>query len=154
MPGEGVSTWKLRLDGSSPELIVKGCGAATDISPDGKYLLMTVLSARERQGIFSVALSDKTCSAVIPDVASFLPRFSSDGKSIIYTLSERGGVAVNRQEWSGGKPAGKSLIVAQLPFAFPQSAGGNAYDLARDLSKIVYVRQSGQYDLYLLSSKP
>jgi hypothetical protein len=38
-----------------------------------------------------------------------------------------------------------------LPFAFPQQTNGNAYDVARDLSKIVYVKPGGQYDLYLLS---
>jgi hypothetical protein len=44
-------------------------------------------------------------------------------------------------------------MVVKLPFAFAQSAGGNAYDIAVDLSKVVYVRPSGQFDLYLLSIK-
>ena len=152
-PDEGQSTWKMGLDGSAPELIVKGCGAAVDITPDDKYLLMTVLSDRQQSGIFAISLSGKKCTAVVPDVATFLPRFSSDGKSVIYTMSERGEVTVNRQGWSGGRAIGKAQLVTRLPFAFPQAVRGNAYDLARDLSKIVYVRPSGQYDLYLLSNK-
>jgi hypothetical protein len=55
--------------------------------------------------------------------------------------------------WSDGKVVGKSQVVSKLPFAFAQSSNGNTYNVARDLSKIVYVRPSGQFDLYLLSQK-
>jgi len=44
-------------------------------------------------------------------------------------------------------------VVLKLPFAFAQEFGGNAYDIARDLSKIVYARPGGQFDVYLLSRK-
>jgi hypothetical protein len=42
-------------------------------------------------------------------------------------------------------------MVLKLPFAFAQRFSGNAYDIARDLSKIVYVRPGGQFDVYLMS---
>jgi hypothetical protein len=69
---------------------------------------------------------------------------------VIYTLSSKGEVTLNRLPWHDGK-AGKPEAVVRLPFAFPQQTNGNAYDVARDLSKIVYVKPGGQYDLYLLS---
>jgi hypothetical protein len=41
----------------------------------------------------------------------------------------------------------------KLPFAFSQFLGGNAYDVSGDLSRIVYARPGGQFDLYLLSHR-
>jgi hypothetical protein len=55
--------------------------------------------------------------------------------------------------WIDGKVTGNPQTVLNLPFAFAQRFGGNAYDIARDLSKIVYTRPGGQFDLYLLSRK-
>lgn len=146
------SIWKLKSDGSSPEFFAKGCGFVIDVSPDGKYLLTSTID-RDPTGIFALRIADKTCIPVVTNVLSFVPRFSTDGRSIVYTTSARGEVSVNRVGWSDGKPVGKSQAVAKLPFAFAQSSGGNGYDVARDLWKIVYVRPSGQFDLYVLSQK-
>ncbi|MFZ1007731.1 MAG: hypothetical protein WAN65_12895 [Candidatus Sulfotelmatobacter sp.] len=41
----------------------------------------------------------------------------------------------------------------ETPFAFAQGTNGNNYDVARDLSKFIYQRPGGQFDLYLLSQK-
>ena len=41
----------------------------------------------------------------------------------------------------------------KLPFVFPLSFGGNAYDFSRDLATVVYARPSGHADLYLLTQK-
>ena len=152
LEGENNFTWRHKEDGSSPELFIKGCGLVIDVSPDGKYLLQTSISG-DRVGIFALRIADKECIPIVPNVVSFVPRFSSDGKSILFTESERGEVIVNRVGWSDGKAVGKSQVVAKLPFAFAQSGNGNVYDIARDLSRIVYVRPSGQFDLYLLSQK-
>ena len=82
---------------------------------------------------------------------SFIPRFSHDGKYVVYTVSSRGEVNLYRLPWSNGQVTGAAQLVMKLPFAFSQYFGGNAYDVARDLSKIVYTRPSGQFDVYLLS---
>ena len=147
-----TKTFRIKEDGSAPELFAKGCGFAIDVSPDGKYLLQSSITGN-RVGLFVLRIADKQCIPVVPNVVSFVPRFSLDGKSILYTESGRGEVAVNRLGWSDGKTVGKSQVVAKLPFAFAQSGNGNSYDIARDLSKIVYVRPSGEFDLYLLSQK-
>jgi len=149
-------TWKIKVDGSAaPELVTKDCGVVVDQSADDKFLLTTVLanSQAQGQGIYALSLADRKCNLLAPDVASFVPRISPDGKSVVYTVSSRGEVMIYRQPWADGKPLGKAQVVTKLPFAFAQSAGGNAYDVAADLSKVVYVRPSGQFDLYLLSSK-
>jgi hypothetical protein len=86
-------------------------------------------------------------------VTSFLPRFSHDGKYVLYTISSRGEVTLYRLPWRDGKATGTAQVVLKLPFAFSQAFGGNAYDVARDLSKIVYARPGGQFDLYLLSRR-
>jgi len=44
-------------------------------------------------------------------------------------------------------------VVIKLPVAFRQGYAGSAYDLAKDLSAVVYARPGGRADLYLLSRK-
>ena len=145
-----LQTWRLSPDGSSAELFSEGCGFAMDSSPDGKYLLMSMMYG-DKLGIFELSVGDKKCTPLVPNVVTFLPRISSDGKSILYTVSTRGEVALYRVPWLDGKVTGTPQTVLKLPFAFAQRYGGNSYDVARDLSKIVYIRPGGQFDLYLLS---
>ena len=131
-------------------MVYEGCGYVMDSSPDGKYLVMTAIFG-EKSGIYEFKLAEKTCSVLVPDVTTFIPRFSHDGKYILYTVSTSGGVVVYRLPWLDGKSTGPAQVVTKLPFAFPQAFGGNAYDMARDLSKIVYARPGGQFEVYLLT---
>jgi len=146
-----VRTLKTAADGSSGATeLDEGCGYVGDASADGKYLLMSSTYG-EKLGIFELNLADRKCTALVPDVTVFTPRFSRDGRYVLYALSLKGEVTLNRVPWSDGKVTGKPELVLKVPFAFPQATSGNAYDVARDLSKIVYVRPGGQFDLYLLS---
>ena len=147
-----LSTWRILADGSGAEQFYDGCGFAMDASQDGKYVLMTSLYG-EKLGIYELGVSDKQCTVLVPDVTTFLPRFSQDGKYVLYTVSSRGDVILYRLPWLNGKATAPAQVVLKLPFAFSQNFGGNAYDVARDLSKIVYARPAGQFDLYLLSHK-
>jgi serine/threonine protein kinase len=147
-----LSTWQIIADGSRAQLFHEGCGYAMDSSQDGKYLLMTSLRG-ENLGIYELGIPDKKCTVLVPGVTSFLPRFSHDGKYVLYTISSRGEVILYRLPWLNGKATGPAQVVLKLPFAFSQFFGGNAYDVARDLSRIVYARPGGQFDLYLLSRK-
>jgi len=147
-----TTIWKLPAGSTSPESLARGCGSIRDVSVDGKYLLTSVVTG-DKTGIFELSVADGKCSAVLPGVATFFPRFSADGKSILYTVSSRGEVIVNRLPWHDGKGTGSPEPALKLPFAFPQNYGGNAYDIAPDLSRIVYVRPGGQFDFYLLSRK-
>ena len=144
------TVWKIDLDGSAAELLCDACGFVTDASLDGKYLLSTIILG-EHRGIYLFRIADKQLTMLVPDVASFEPRFSRDGKSVLYTLSSKGEVILFRVPWSDGKAIEPPSAVMKLPFGFPQNLHGNAYDVARDLSKIVHIRPSGQYDFYLLS---
>jgi serine/threonine protein kinase len=145
-----IHTERTPVDGSGVVPIVDGCGYETDPAPGGKYLLMSLIYG-EKLGISEYNLADKTCTMLIPDVTVFTPRFSRDGKYVLYTLSSKGEVTLNRLPWREGRATGKPEMVFRLPFAFPQQTYGNAYDVARDQSKIVYVKPGGQYDLFLLS---
>jgi Tol biopolymer transport system component len=145
-----LATWKIKSDGSGAEHFLDGCGYVMDESLGGKYLLFTSLRG-ENLGIFEFGISDKKCTVLVPGITSFIPRFSYDGKYVVYTVSSRGEVSLYRLPWSNGQATGPAQLVTKLPFAFSQFFGGNAYDVARDLSKIVYTRPSGQFDVYLLS---
>jgi serine/threonine protein kinase/Tol biopolymer transport system component len=146
-----LTTWRLSADGSGAELFREGCGFAMDASPDGKYLLISALYG-DKLGVYELGVSDKTCTVLVPGVTSFIPRFSHDGKYVLYTVSSRGEVTLYRLPWRDGKASGAAQVVSKLPFAFSQFVGGNGYDVARDLSKIVYTRPGGQFDLYMLSA--
>ena len=60
---------------------------------------------------------------------------------------------VFRQPWSNGKITGPVQVGLKIPFTFPLSAGGNAYDFSHDLSTVVFAQPSSHTDLYLLSAK-
>jgi Tol biopolymer transport system component len=147
-----LSTWRLSVDGSSAEPFFEDCGYAMDSSLDGKYLLISMMYG-DKLGIFSVSVTDKKCTPLVPGVVTFFPRVSTDGKYVLYTISSRGEVSLYRLPWLNGEATGPAHVILKLPFAFPQRFGGNAYDIAPDLSKIVYVRPGGQFDVYLRSQK-
>ena len=147
-----TATWRVSVETLSVEPFAQGCGFMIDVSPDGNYLLTTTL-AGETPGIYELSTTDKKCTNLVPDVSTFFPQFGRDGKSFNYTVSARGEVALYRVPWSNGKATGAAQLVWKLPFSFPQSYAGNAYDISHDLSKIVYVRPGGQFDIYLLSAK-
>ena len=145
-----VETERIRLDGSAAQPLLEGCGYVADPSPDGKYLLMSSIYG-DKLGLFSFNLADRTCNVLVPNVTVFNPRLSLDGKYVLYTVSARGEVLLNRLPFRNGKAAGPPELILKIPFAFAQSSNGNIYDIAPDLSKIVYGRPGGQADLYLLS---
>ncbi len=147
-----LQIWRLSPDGSAAEPFSEGCGFVMDSSPDARYLLTSMMYG-DNLGIFELSIADKKCTSLVPKVVTFLPRFSSNGNAVLYTVSTRGEVTLYRLPWVDGKVTGAPQTVLKLPFAFAQRYGGNAYDIARDLSKIVYARPGGQFDLYLLSQK-
>jgi hypothetical protein len=89
----------------------------------------------------------------VPGVSNFSILFSSDGKSFLYAIPSRHDVTVYRQGWQAGKIVGPPRVALKLPFAFPLVSGGNAYDITRDLSTVIYARPGGHADLYLVSQK-
>jgi serine/threonine protein kinase/Tol biopolymer transport system component len=146
------TVWRWSLDGSNPEKLVDNCGVVTDLEPGGQYLLGVVWYG-EKTGIYEVSISDRNCILLLPGAATFGAEFARDGKSFLYAVASRGQVTIYRQPWKDGKSIGAPQIALRVPFSFPLSNGGSAYDFSRDLSTIVYARPSGHADLYLLSQK-
>jgi serine/threonine protein kinase len=146
------ATWKVNVADLSVEHLVEGCGYAFDVSPDGRYLFTEVnQGGAERVGIHQLSVAEKTCTNLIPGVATFVVHISPDGKSLLYPAVSHGETTLLRQPWKDGKLAGPAQVVFKLPFAFRQDYGGNAYDFSPDLSTLIYARPSGQANLFLLS---
>jgi len=148
----GGSIWKESTEGSTPEKVVDGCGFTWDVAAGGQYLLSLIV-AGDRAGIYGYSVAEKKCTPLVPGVVTFSILFGRDGKSILYAIPSRHDVTIYRQNWQAGKLIGQPQIALKLPFAFPLVSGGNAYDVTRDLSTVVYARPGGHADLYLLSQK-
>jgi hypothetical protein len=88
---------------------------------------------------------------LLPEVVTFSILFARDGKSFLYAIPSRLDVTIYRQNWQAGQLIGQPQVGLRLPFAFPLVSGGNAYDITRDLSTVVYARPGGPADLYFLS---
>lgn len=146
------SIFRLPVDGAQPEKFVDNCGFAFDVSPDGKYLL-SLISGGEHLGLYSVSIADKSCTSLAPGVVTFGLNIEKDGKSFLYAIPGKKDVTIYRQKWQAGKALGTSQVVLKLPFAFPLVTGGNAYDFSRDLATVVFAREDGHADLYLLSPR-
>jgi hypothetical protein len=148
----GGSIWKEAAEGSTPEKIVDGCGFTWDVAPGGQYLL-SLIAAGDKAGIYGYSVAEKRCTPLVPGVVTFSILFARDGKSILYAIPSRHDVTIYRHNWQAGKVIGQPQVALKLPFAFPLVSGGNAYDITRDLSTVVYARPGGHADLYLLSQK-
>jgi serine/threonine protein kinase/Tol biopolymer transport system component len=146
------SIWKWSEGGSNPEKFVDDCCLIIDADPAGRYLLGVVLFG-EKTGIYEVSTSDKKCTSLLPGIATYTATFARDGKSLLYAVASRGEVTIYRQPWNDGKLIGARQVALKVPFAFSIDNNGNAYDISRDLSTIVYARPGGHADLYLLSQK-
>jgi Tol biopolymer transport system component len=147
---QGLRTWKLSADGARNEILEKGCGIARDISPDGTRLLYTGRYG-VKAGIYELARADGKCTLLVPEVGTYVVRFSRDGQSVLYPVASRGHVAIHRLRWKKGRVSGTDQIALEVPFGLPQDYQGNAFDFSRDLSAVVYARPSGDADLYLLT---
>jgi hypothetical protein len=90
---------------------------------------------------------------LLPGVVTFSILFARDGKSFLYAIPSRHDVTIYRQNWQAGQLIGQPQVALRLLFAFPLVSGGNAYDITRDLSTVVYARPGGHADLYFLSQK-
>jgi len=146
------SIWKENIDGTGAEKVTDTCGIAFDISHDGKYLL-TLLGGGSDNGISSVTLADRGCTNVVPGAVTFGINLDRDGKSFLYGVPGKSDVKIYRQKWENGKAVGTPQVEMTLPFAFPLTAGGNAYDFSRDLTTVIYARPGGHADLYLMGGK-
>jgi serine/threonine protein kinase/Tol biopolymer transport system component len=138
------------VEGSEPEKLTDGCGFAFDVTADGKYLL-TLDAGGENIGISSFSMADRKCTQVVPGVVTFGANLEKGDKSFIYAIPGKTDVTIYRQKWAEGKAVGAPRVALKLPFSFPLVTGGNAYDVSRDLSNVVFVRPSGHADLYLLT---
>jgi hypothetical protein len=146
------STWKWTLQSSSSEKLVENCVGASDVHPGGKYLIGAAI-AGERTGVYEITISDKKCIPLLPGIVTYNAIFARDGKSFFYPVVSRGEVTVYRQAWRDGKIIGSPQVALKVPFAFPLTYHGNAYDFSRDLSTLVYARHVVHADLYLLTQK-
>jgi serine/threonine protein kinase len=148
----GGSISKQAAEGSAPEKVVEGCGFTWDAAPGGNYLL-SLIAVGDKAGIYQYSIAEKKCTALLPGVVTFSILFARDGKSFLYAIPSRHDVTVYRQNWQAGKLIGQPQVALKLPFAFPLVSGGNAYDITRDLSTVVYARPGGHADLYLVTQK-
>ncbi len=141
--------WKANSDGTGAQKFLENC-YGMEATPDGKYLLGVILSGKE-SGIYEVSLADKKRIPLLPGIETFMVRMASDHKAFLYSLAGKGEILFYRQEWQDGKTIGEPKLALRLPFAFPLSFFGNAYDFSPDLSTIVYAKPGGQADLFYLS---
>ena len=144
--------WKWNLDDSTSKKLSENCAGLSDSDPNGNYLLGTII-AGEKTGIYELSVVDGKCTPLLKGVETYNATFTHDGKSFFYPVVSRGQVLIYRQQWAAGKLVGSQQIAVTVPFAFPLTYRGNAYDISRDLSTLVYARNEVHADLYLLSQK-
>jgi hypothetical protein len=150
--GTSFNLWKENVEGSDPEKVTEDCGWPYDIEPGGRYLF-SLMTGGEKVGIYQWSIPDKKCTPLEPGVVTFGVLSARDGESFTYAIPSRHDVTVYRQNWQAGRLFGRPQVALKLPFAFPLVSGGNGYDMARDLSIVVYARPGGHADLYRLSQK-
>jgi Tol biopolymer transport system component len=143
-------TWK--ADANSVVAVGDSCGAAADLSADRRYFLGIQLFG-SNTGLYQYSFDDHKCTQLVPNVLTFIARFSADNRSYVYVANTHGRSSLYRQAWSNGKSVGSPKTMLTFPFPLRDDYGGNAYDVSLDLSTIIYARPNGQDDLYFLPTK-
>ncbi len=103
-------------------------------------ILSACVPAGAKAGIYAVSLSDKQVLPLRPGMETFTARFSKNGKSVYYAVDEKREILIYSVAWSDGKLTGEPKVAVRLPFSFQLNFRGNAYDICRDLSTVVYGR--------------
>jgi Tol biopolymer transport system component len=165
-----MELWVANIDGSNKTKLSTAASLSTGSwAQDNFHLNFTVEEAGKPNKVY-VAGADgsglralnwaggtiqvvKKCTPLVPGVVTFSILFARDGKSFLYAIPSRHDVTIYRQNWQAGNVVGQRQVSLKLPFAFPLVSGGNAYDITRDLSTVVYARPGGHAELYLLSPK-
>jgi len=145
----GYGLWRFDFDSSKLEEVLKEAFMTSEVSPDGKYLFGRIQQGAAA-GIYQYSIAEQK-KTKLTSVVTFLVRMSPDGKSLLYATAGKGQITVYRQNWTDGKLVGEPQIALQLPFAFPLEYQGNAYDISRDLSTIVFAHPQAKCDLFTLS---
>ena len=142
------------MDGGSPglEMIVPGCGDVLGTEPTGRFVLGNVFYGT-KTGIYEISVAEKKCIPLLPDVLALGGVIAPDGRSFVYTTASRHNAIFCRQAWRDGKVIGPLQVALKLPSASPLTHYGNGYDIAPDLSTVVYVRPGGHAEVYLLKKK-
>lgn len=148
--GTGFSVWQSNQDGTKMELFLQNACVVTDITPDGKYLIGRV-PAGTQTGIYAISVADREMIPLLPEIPTMIVRLSPDAHSLLYAVAENSRVSIYRAGWKDGKITSRPEAALKVPFAFPFSFYGNAYDFSRDLSMVLYARPDQKADLYLLS---
>ena len=143
--------WTADANGTRIQRFLDDCCQAVDASQDGNRLLGLRLRG-EDAGIYQISLKEKKVIPLVPGAAPFGAHYSPDGKSVLYPADSHGLLTFYRQTIQGEEPIGKPQVALTLPFTFPLSYNGNAFDFSPDLSNVVYARPGGQADFYLLST--
>jgi serine/threonine protein kinase len=147
-----AKVWRIWLDGRATVELYEDCGMATDISPDQKFMIDTVLWTAD-SGIYQYSVADKKCTKLKSGIATYIVYYARDGKSYYYSQASPGQTTIFRQPWHNGTPVGPAVPALKLSFALREDYNGNAFMVSPDLSAIVYARPNSHQDLFLLSQK-
>jgi serine/threonine protein kinase len=150
--GHDARNWRTFLNDSPVVPLFDHCAMAIDLSPDGKFLMDTLIWG-ENPGLYQYSLVDKKCTTLKPGISTFFATYSKDGKSFLYSLASHGQTIILRQPWRNGTSIGSPVPILKLPFALREDYNGNAFVVSRDLSSVVFARPAAHDDLYLLSQK-
>ena len=101
--GPTGQSWTVHIDGREPVRTVERIGYMSAASPDGKFIVSQQwLDEGNRYGLFRTRITDGERKLLVP-VTPVAPRFSPDGKWIVYT-DYRDDVSVWRVSVDGGEP--------------------------------------------------
>ncbi|MFN2597247.1 MAG: hypothetical protein ABR563_08690, partial [Pyrinomonadaceae bacterium] len=133
----GPSIWKVSIDGGEPSRLTDKYTGRPSVSPDGKLVACFYRDAASspfRLAIIPFGGGDpvKIFDTPVPVPWFLAPRWTPDGRSILY-VDDRGGGAANvwSQPVAGGQPAQLTNFTSDYIYSFDLSRDGRQLALAR-----------------------
>ena len=140
---EGKPLKRVSIDGGTPETILSTANGASDVSPDGKTIVGLEVRELDHKLVLDLYSIDdkKTAYHDLDPRASWPLKFAPDGKSVVYTVHEKGVGNLWMQPLDGSAPH---------QFTHFTSERIDKFRFSKDGTKIAIERGHNESDAVLL----
>ena len=140
------TVWKVRIDGGAPVQVTDKTSTSPAFSPDGKQIICVYLEQPNAQYKLAILPSEggpPVKTFPVPNGVITNRRWTSDGRALIYGVTQKGVTNLWSQPIDGSPPKQLTNFASEIIFGF---------DLSRDGKQVALARGTQSSDVVLISN--